>query len=221
MCCLIIILYCKDLSKLLVNHDSDVYPRNCQKVYREKRMAKRQQRRRRKQSKSKRPLTAVPKNIREYYAKSDDFQDLWQRVTNAISKMRSDDISLYEAARESALQARLVFRWGKPALTKLANGRYVATPFDNLLRVMAILTAHGVREIGLSDSREASWVGKYWAAVQKYLETGDPSALKRIRRKTVIDADGNRIRLIKDLAELDRLGAAGVMSFETIYAKVA
>jgi len=76
-------------------------------------------------------------------------------------------------------------------------------------------------EIAVRDSREASLVGQYWAAVQKYLETGDASALRRVRRKTVTDADGKRVRLIKDLTELERLGSAGVLSFESLYAKAA
>jgi len=86
---------------------------------------------------------------------------------------------------------------------------------------MVIPSSSGLREIRVRDSREASLLGRYWAAVQKYLETGDASALRRIRRTTVINAKGKRFQLIRDLHELDRLGSAGVLSFETIYATVA
>jgi hypothetical protein len=78
-----------------------------------------------------------------------------------------------------------------------------------------------LQEIAIRDSREASVLAEYWAAVQKYLQTGDASALRKIRRKTITNSDGKRVRLVKDLAELDRLGSAGVLSFESIYAKVA
>ena len=84
-----------------------------------------------------------------------------------------------------------------------------------------MLTSNGLLEIGVADSRDASLLGKYWSAVQKYLETGDASGLQKIRRKTITDADGKRFRLIKDLAELERLGSAGVLSFESLYAKAA
>jgi hypothetical protein len=163
----------------------------------------------------------APTNIREYRTKSAKFQDLWNRVTNAISKMRSDGTSLRQACQEFALNQDEVVRLANPALRKRKNGDYAVKPADDLLRVLVIPTADGLREIGLRDSRLASVVGKYWAAVQRYLETGDPSALRKIRRKTVTDADGKRISLIKDLAELDRLGSAGVLSFESIYAKAA
>ena len=61
----------------------------------------------------------------------------------------------------------------------------------------------------------------YWAGVQRYLEIGDDSGLRRIRRSTIVDADGKRTQLIKNLTELERLGSAGVLSFESLYSKVA
>jgi hypothetical protein len=152
---------------------------------------------------------------------SPDLQDRWIRITQVISKMRVDRVTLRQASREFSLDSTTVRRLASDALRKYKAGRYVAKSSDHLLRVLVIPTENGLREIGVRDSRQASLTGKYWAAVQRYLETGDASGLRKIRRKTITDADGKRIRLIKDLAELDRLGSAGVMSFETIYAKAA
>lgn len=104
---------------------------------------------------------------------------------------------------------------------KRANGKYVAKTGDRRLRVLMIPTPEGPREIAVRGSHEATVVGRYWAAVQKYLQTGDESALRRIRRAKIKSADGKRIRLIKDVAELDRLGSAGVLSFESVYARAA
>jgi len=163
---------------------------------------------------------SVPQTAEQFFAMSKFSQDVWTRVTHAISKMRADNASLPQAAREFGLDPHTVIRLGKPALTK-RNGRYAAKPTDNLLRVLVIPKSDGLREIAVRDSRQASLLAEYWVAVQKYLETGDVSALRKIRRKTIIDADGNRIRLITDLAELDRLGSAGVLSFESLYAKAA
>jgi hypothetical protein len=162
-----------------------------------------------------------PQTIRQYFAMSKVAQDEWNRVTHVVTRMREEDVSLAEASREYGLNPRTVVPLGKPALTKGAGGRYAARPTDNLLRVMVIPTSNGLREIATRDSRQASLLGAYWVAVHKYLETGDASALRKIRRKTVVDADGKRIRLITDLAELDRLGSAGVLSFESLYAKAA
>jgi hypothetical protein len=69
------------------------------------------------------------------------------------------------------------------------------------------------------DSRQASQVAEYWNAVHRYLETGDDSALRKFRRKRITDAKGTRVPLLTDLDELDRLGSAGVLSFESLYAK--
>jgi hypothetical protein len=163
----------------------------------------------------------APGTADEFFSKSEAFQDLWKRITNAVSKMRAERITLPVSSKYFGLDSRTVVQWARPALRKGSNGRYVAKSHDSLLRVLVILTSNGLQEIATNDSREASLLSKYWAAVEKYLQTGDASALRNIRRKTVINSDGKRVRLIKDLAELDRLGSAGVLSFESIYAKAA
>ena len=170
---------------------------------------------------SKRGANLRPQTAEQYFALSGHSQDRWNRVTQVVSKMRTEGISLQKASREFALDPRTVARLGRAALRKERGGRYLAKPTDSLIRVLVIPTAGGLGEIAVRDSREASLVGKYWAAVQKYLETGDASALQKIRRKTITDADGKRVRLIKDLTELERLGSAGVLSFESLYAKAA
>ncbi len=166
----------------------------------------------------------VPRTAKQFFAKPNDFQETWNSVTHVISKMRADRMSLRKASREFGLNPRVVARLGKSALRKRKNGQYVAKSKDRLLRILAVPSSDakgGKREIATRDSHEASIVGKFWAAAQKYLQTGDSSALKKLRRQYVIDASGKRIPLIKDLAELDRLGSAGVLSFESLYAEVA
>jgi hypothetical protein len=135
--------------------------------------------------------------------------------------METDRVSLPQSSREFGLDPRKVVQLGGSALRKRKNGRYVVKTNNRFLRVLVLPTPDGLTEIAVRGSKQASLVGKYWAAVQKYLETGDASALQKIRRKTITDADGRRIRLIKDVAELDRLGSAGVLSFESLYAKAA
>ena len=135
--------------------------------------------------------------------------------------MRTEGVSLPQASREFGIDPRTVAGLARPALKKGANGRYAAKANDSLLRILVIPNAEGLQEIALRDSRQATLLAEYWVAVQLYLETGDSSALRKIRRKTVTDSEGKRVRLITDLVELDRLGSAGVLSFESLYAKVA
>jgi hypothetical protein len=106
-------------------------------------------------------------------------------------------------------------------LRKRTNGQYAARASDSLLRVLVIPSAKGLREVAVKDSRQASDLGKYWDAVQHYIETGDSSRLREFVRKQIEDADGIQIPLMTDVAELDRLGSAGVLSFESLYAKAA
>ncbi len=104
-------------------------------------------------------------------------------------------------------------------MRKRANGRYKAKASDRLLRVLVVPTREETREIAVRDSRQASRVAEYWNAVHTYLETGDASALQKFRGKRITDANGRQVPLLTDLDELDRLGSAGVLSFESLYAR--
>ncbi len=163
---------------------------------------------------------ASPRTANEFFALPEHAQDKWTRITHVISRMKSEGVSLPEASREFGLDPRTVRRLAPSALRKL-NGRWAARTHDRLLRVLVIPSSDGLREVAVRDSRQATLLAKYWVAVQQYLETGDAAALRKIRRKTITDSEGKRVRLIRDLAELDRQGSAGVLSFESLYAKVA
>jgi len=183
--------------------------------------------RRKKQSRTRssqrRIKITVPRTAKQFSALPPRSQDRWIRVTHAVSKMRANRVSLREASREFGLDPRVVARLGKSALRKRKNGQYAAKRADKLLRILAIPAPDekgGKREIAVRDSRQATILGKYWAAVQKYLQTGDSSALNKFRGKRITDAGGKRVPLLTDLTELDRLGSAGVWSFESIYAQV-
>jgi hypothetical protein len=89
------------------------------------------------------------------------------------------------------------------------------------LRPLVIPTPKANSLIGVRDYRQAVLLADYWNAVQKYLETGDASALERFRGKHITDAVGAEILLITDLDELNRLGNAGSLSFESLYARSA
>ena len=106
----------------------------------------------------------------------------------------------------------------KSALRKRKNGRHVTKPTDTRLRKLVIPTPGGVREVAIRGSQQASRVGKYWAAVQKYLQTGDDSALLRFQDRSFTDASGKQHLFPTNLKQLDRQASAGVLSFESIYA---
>ena len=167
--------------------------------------------RRRKKFDGKKPTTA-----RQYFSMPPQDQETWDSVAHVISRMR-DRVSLRKASEEFGVAPNVVVRLGRSALRK-RNGRYVATKTDRLLRVLTILGSKGKKEIATRDSRQASLVGGHWAAVQRYLQTGDDSALLRFKGKKVTDASGKRHLLLTDLEELDRKASAGALSFESMCA---
>jgi hypothetical protein len=162
-----------------------------------------------------------PRTAEQFFARSERSQDTWVRVTEAIRKMRTAVASLQQAAKESGVSPRTVTRLAGSTLKKGKNGRYSVKPGDQLLRVLKVPTADGLREIGVRGSRQASVLGKYASAIQKYVATGDASALEKFRGKTIKDSSGKVIPLLTDLKELNRLGSAGVLSFESLYARTA
>lgn len=165
--------------------------------------------------------SSAPRTAEQYFAKPARFQELWNRITQVISKMRSTKVSLQKASREFGVDSRTVVRQGGSALRKSANGRFEAKSSDRFLRFMVFPTHDGTREIAVRGSRPASQLGQYWAAVQRLLQTGDASKLQKFRGKKIRDANGNQISLVTDVQQLKRSGAAGVFSFESIYARVA
>jgi hypothetical protein len=166
-----------------------------------------------------RPKRVGPRTAEQYFAKAGRFQDTWNRVNHVITKMRGDGISLNRAAREIGISPRTVVRWAKSALRKNRAGRFVAKKTDRLMRVLKALTPEGQRDIAVTDSRQASSLAEYWDAVQKYLESGDTSGLQKFRGRLIIDATGAKVPLLTDLNELNRLGSAGVLSSESLYAR--
>ena len=162
----------------------------------------------------------APTTARDYFSRSKRFQETWDSVAHAISKMRStSSLSLRRAAREFGVSPAQVVRLGRSALRKQKSGRYAARKTDRLLRVLSVLTPQGKQEIALRDSRQASVIGSYWDAVQRYLQSGDDSALRKFRGEKITDESRRRHALLTDLNELNRLGSAGVLSFESLYGR--
>ena len=162
---------------------------------------------------------AAPRTEAQYLAKPEKFKETWDRVLTVISKMRSEKVSLTHASRDIGISPHTVTKWGRSALRKRKNGNYAAKASDNLLRIVMIPTPEGPREIAVRGSKQVSLLAEYWNALHRYLQTGDASQLKSFRGKHIKDGDGVEVPLSTDLAVLNRLGSAGVLSFESLYAR--
>ena len=170
-----------------------------------------------KRSKDKSSRFKKPTTAKQYFALSPKQQETWNSIGHALSKMR-EGLTLSKAAKEFGISPKIVITLGRSALRKQKNGRYVAKKTDQLLRVVNVLNGDGRKEVATRDSRQASLVGSHWAAVQKFLQTGDDSALLKFTKKKIVDARRKRFALLTDPKELERLGSAGVLSFESLYA---
>jgi hypothetical protein len=157
-----------------------------------------------------------PTSARQYDAMSAREQEIWDSVAHVISRMR-EGVPLKKAAKEFNISPNTVVELGNSALRK-RDGRFIAKKTDRLLRIITILTIDGKKEIATRDSEQASLAGSHWAAVQWYLQTGERSAILRFRGQRIVDEIGKRYLLLTDLADLNRYAAAGVLSFESMYA---
>src|SRR5689334_18740754 len=80
----------------------------------------------------------IPRTTGQYSALSETAQETWSRVLHAISRMRSDKLSLQRASKEAGVSPRKVKGLAGSALRKDSRGRYRAKPKDRLLRVLII-----------------------------------------------------------------------------------
>jgi hypothetical protein len=139
------------------------------------------------------------------------------RALDAISRMRTEKLSLSKAARRAETSVKSIIKYAGSALKKNARGRYQATRSDKLTRVINFQTEGGTIELVTNSSRTASEVSHYMTAVKIFLEKGDASRLAEFRDKA-IRANGASYFYITDLDLLERLQDADV-SFD-VYAKL-
>lgn len=172
-------------------------------------------------SQTKRKKVATPRTSEQYSALSAEAQEQWNRIAHVIQRVRTEGMSVTQASKEFGIDRKKVIQLGGSALRKQKNGRYKAKSFDRLLRVLVIPSPDGQKEVAVRDSRTASKIAEYSAAVHRFLQTGDQSRLRAFKSLRINDAAGNRIKLLTDPRELTRLGSAGVLSFESLYARVA
>src|SRR5437868_12862295 len=83
---------------------------------------------------------------------------------------------------------------------------------DHLTRQMFVITAQGLEPIAVRGSRAASLLGKHAAAVQRFLRTGDSSALDAFRGKRVAGHE-----LITKPRLLTALADAGALRLDDLY----
>lgn len=160
----------------------------------------------------------MPRTLAQYLAKPAKSQAAIDNAAHAITRMR-EGVSLARASAEYGISPRTVQRFAGSALRKNKSGRYAPKPSDNLLRVLLVPVHGGRDEVAVRGSRASSAISERLAAQQHFLATGDASRINKLKREKILDASGREIPFLTDRDELERLGDAGVLSFESIYAR--
>ncbi len=133
-----------------------------------------------------------------------------------------EGVSLKRASAEFGIDPRTVVRFAGSALRQTESGRYIARRSDNLLRKLVVnVHGGGQPEFIVRGSRAAHDLAERSAAQGYFVATGDDSKLRKLKDRKIYDASGREIPFLTDLDELERLGDAGVLSFESIYARRA
>ena len=166
-------------------------------------MAKRAPKRRKR---APRPARAVPHTTASAQAQ--------RRAIKAVALMREGH-SRAEAARRANTPPRPIQKYARPAIRRRA-GTYAARPTDQLPRRMRVLSPQGVVGVEIRSSRTASELATYWAAVERYLRTGDRSQVRAFHGRA-LRAGGTRYPYVTDLDLLDQLAEVGEVHFEDLY----
>jgi hypothetical protein len=133
------------------------------------------------------------------------------RALEALSRMRTDGLSLSAASRAAGTTPGTVRRYAGQAL--ISDGHHArVTASDRLYRRMSILSSDGRVEVDVRSSAQASRVAAHYNAIDFYLRTGNAQPLKRFARISV----GGR-RLATDLEQVERWARAGELSIDDIY----
>jgi hypothetical protein len=163
-----------------------------------------------------------PRSAEQYFLRPKRTQESILKAARVLTAMRNEKVSLRTAAAEYSISPQTVKRYAGSGLRKTPNGTYKARASDRMLRVLVIPGQDGkMVEIATRDSRSASMVAGYSNALQLFLEMGDSTQLDEYRGQVVTDAQDQPIQLVTNLDELERLGAAGVLSYQSLYARAA
>ena len=159
---------------------------------------------------TRRRLTAVPRNEREVQARV--------RAFAALARMRREGASLAAASRlEHIKPATVVRHVGSAIRQDNTGGRYHATKGDRFRRDLQIPTAQGRITIPVYGSKNAENISKYLNAVSHFLRTGDETRLRKFKGKT-LKVGKQRIKLVTDINQLMRLAEADALRLDQLYA---
>lgn len=140
----------------------------------------------------------------------------YHKALRVLVRMRHGE-SLSTSTRAEHTTPDAVRRYVGAALSRDQRGRFRAAPTDRFVRRMKFVDARGIHVVEPANSREATKLAAYWAALDHYLRTGDDRQLRRFRRMLLRTRNKLKLPFVTDLDTLDHLARAGELSFEDLY----
>ena len=136
------------------------------------------------------------------------------RALHVLARMRRTGQTLTAAAREEHIDPRTVKKHIGVELKRFAKeGTIRPTKSDQRTRQMLIPTSRGATPATVRGSAQASQLGRYMAAVGKFLRTGEADDLEEFEGQTLAGHP-----LITDPETLMSLAEAGALQLDSIYA---
>lgn len=123
-----------------------------------------------------------------------DSQKYNRRLALEVKRMMKGGKSLTESSGQVGLSKSQTLKYLGRAVKK-KSGKWIPNTRDTIQRSMHIYEKGSVRSIVVTNSDDAQYIGEYYNAVRKYLETGDKELLKPFKRRTITDANGNKHKL--------------------------
>ena len=130
---------------------------------------------------------------------------------DGLYEMRRYGYDDREAEAHLGIPPGTIRRNASSALRKLPNGRVIATPTDDFIRPMRLVSTRGVVEVGLTQT-QASVIGGHMTAIKTYRRWGDTERLDEYRGRRVAGHE-----LETDLDVLDELLRRGELDWLDLY----
>lgn len=137
---------------------------------------------------------------------------LLEHALDALALMRREGLSLNKAMARAGTNRSSMLRHAGRGL-RPEGDTYVATEWDDIPRRIGTLSPDGPRWFTITDSREATRIGRFNNDVKNFAATGDSRRVSQWDDETFEAADG-RHPFVTDLDLIEEFGLTGELEFD-------
>jgi len=138
-----------------------------------------------------------------------------KRAFHAIARVRRDNLSPAQAAKEEGTTLRTIKKYLPRALRRSKSGRLRVTKRDNYVRLISLPGPHGPVTVQGKGSEEARFASVYLASLTRWARTEKPYELASFHGKRI-----GGFELITATRTLRALRDAGLLQLDSLYASL-